>query len=158
MRYHGDYHLGQLLWVENTFIIIDFEGEPERLMAERRRKYSPLTDVAGMIRSFSHVAAVALYACTQTRPEDVSKLEPWAHVWQHWTTVHFLRSYLTTAAGAPFIPAEPRDLAILLEALLLEKVLEELHEALHHRLDWLPVPLQGLRQLLQLSTDTTTGG
>lgn len=154
MRCHGDYHLGQLLWVENTFIIIDFEGEPERPMTERRRKHSPLTDVAGMVCSFSHVASAALRACTQTRPEDVSKLEPWAYFWQHWTSVHFLRSYLTTAAAAVFVPSEPRALAVLLEAVLLEKVLDELHEALHHRLDWLQVPLQGLRQLLRLSAGT----
>ena len=123
-------------------------------MTERRRQHSPLTDVAGMLRSFSHVAAAALRACTQTRPEDVSKLEPWAHFWQHWTSVHFLRSYLTTAAAAVFVPPEPRDLAVLLEAVLLEKVLDELHEALHHRLDWLQVPLQGLGQLVRLPAGT----
>lgn len=157
MRCHSDYHLGQLLWVDNTFIIIDFEGEPERPMAERRQKSSPLTDVASMIRSFSHAAAAALRACTQTRPEDVNKLAPWADVWHHWTAVHFLRSYLTTAAGARFLPTEPHDFAALLEALLLAQTLEELHAALHHGFDWLPVPLQGLRQLLQLPADPTAG-
>lgn len=150
MRCHGDYHLGQVLWVENTFIIIDFEGQPEHPMVDRRRKHSPLTDVAGMLRSFSQVAYTALATCTQTRPDDMSKLAPWAHFWQHWTSVSFLRSYLQTTAGAAFVPPEPGDLAVLLEALLLEKLLDELHAELHNHLDGLHVPLQGLSQLLCL--------
>jgi maltose alpha-D-glucosyltransferase/alpha-amylase len=152
IRCHGDYHLGQLLWCENNFVIIDFEGEPMRPLAERRRKHSPLKDVAGMLRSLSYAAYAALFAFTRTRPEDFGRLEPWALFWQHWISVHFLRSYLTTAAGASFVPPQHQDLVSLLDALVLDKALYELHYELNNRLDWVRIPLQSIGRLLQETT------
>jgi maltose alpha-D-glucosyltransferase/alpha-amylase len=148
IRCHGDYHLGQLLWVENNFVILDFEGEPARSLSERRRKHSPLKDIAGMLRSFSYAAHAAMLMFTQTRPEDIGRLEPWAVFWQYWTSVSFLRSYLTTAAGAVFLPPQRRDLALLLEAMVFDKALYELHYELNNRPDWLHIPLQGVLRLL----------
>ena len=71
IRVHGDYHLGQVLWAEGDFYILDFEGEPARPLAERRQKQSPLKDVAGMLRSFSYAAYAALFAYTTSRARRV---------------------------------------------------------------------------------------
>jgi len=150
IRCHGDYHLGQLLWNAHNFVIIDFEGEPMRPLAERRRKQSPLKDVAGMLRSLSYAAYAALFAFTRTRPEDMGRLEPWAAYWQHWISVRFVQSYLTTAAGASFLPPERRDLATLLEAFVLDKALYELSYELNNRLDWVRIPLQSALRLLEI--------
>jgi maltose alpha-D-glucosyltransferase/alpha-amylase len=149
IRCHGDYHLGQLLWYENNFIIIDFEGEPARPLAERRRKQLPLKDVAGMLRSFSYAAYAALFAFTQTRPDDFSRLEPWALFWQQWISVRFVQSYLATAAGASFLPPQRQELATLLEAFVLDKALYELRYELNNRLDWLRIPFQSVIHLLE---------
>src|SRR5262249_27920994 len=54
IRCHGDYHLRQVLLRRNDFVITDFEGAPELSVAERRRKRSPLTDVASMLASFTY--------------------------------------------------------------------------------------------------------
>jgi maltose alpha-D-glucosyltransferase/alpha-amylase len=150
IRCHGDYHLGQLLWHENNFVILDFEGEPLRPLAERRRKQTPLKDVASMLWSLSYAAYTALFAFIRTRPEDLARLEPWAAFWQQWISVRFLQSYLTATAGASFLPSDRRDLATLLDAFVLDKALYELHYELNHRLEWVRIPLQSVLRLLEI--------
>ncbi len=146
MRIHGDYHLGQVLWVNNDFVILDFEGEPARPLAERRLKQPALKDVAGMLRSFSYAAFVGLLSFTKRRPEDYEYLEPWAAYWERWVSAAFLRSYRQTAADAAFLPASGH-LKILLEAFLLDKALYELKYELNNRPAWVIIPLHGLLTL-----------
>jgi maltose alpha-D-glucosyltransferase/alpha-amylase len=147
IRIHGDYHLGQVLWVKNDFVILDFEGEPARPLAERRLKQPALKDVAGMLRSFSYAAFAGLLSFTARRPEEYSALERWAAFWERWVCVAFLRAYLQTADGPAFLPSQPADLEALLEAFLLDKALYELKYELNNRPAWVRIPLHAILDL-----------
>jgi maltose alpha-D-glucosyltransferase/alpha-amylase len=149
IRCHGDYHLGQVLRARNDIMIIDFEGEPTRTVAERRAKQSPLRDVAGMLRSIDYAAYAGLFAYTDNYPDEFERLEPWAEQWQQWTSEAFLREYLKTAAGAPFLPRDPDETQRLLRLFMLGKAFYELSYELNNRPDWVRIPLRGLLGLLR---------
>jgi maltose alpha-D-glucosyltransferase / alpha-amylase len=146
-RIHGDFHLGQVLWSEGDFYLIDFEGEPARSLEERRRKDSPLKDVAGMLRSFGYAAYAALFARSAGRAEDVDRLEGWARAWQTWVGASFLKGYLATAGSAPFLPQDHGQRASLLDLFLIDKALYELKYEMNNRPDWVRIPLRGLAEL-----------
>ncbi len=146
-RIHGDYHLGQVLRSKGDFTILDFEGEPARPLAERRAKYSPLKDVAGMLRSFSYAAFVALTQYTTRRPEQFTQLESWARLWEESVSREFLRAWRETAAGSPIVPAERGDFGALLHIYMLDKALYELVYELNHRPAWIRIPLHGILSL-----------
>ena len=148
IRVHGDYHLGQVLWAEGDFYILDFEGEPDRPLQERRAKQSAMKDVAGMVRSFGYAASVALRSAALTRPAAVDHAEEWALVWQRWVSSAFLRAYLDVASEAGFLPRDRSSLDILLAVFTLEKALYELRYEINHRPDWVSIPLRGIQELL----------
>jgi maltose alpha-D-glucosyltransferase/alpha-amylase len=151
IRYHGDYHLGQVLYTGNDFVIIDFEGEPGRPLSQRRIKRSALTDVAGMLRSFHYVSHAPLFGQVEgvvVRPEDLPKLERWARFWHCWVSVAFLKGYLGSASGAPFLPETHEELQVMLDAFLLEKAVYELGYELNHRPTWVGIPAHGILDLL----------
>src|SRR6185369_3264823 len=97
----------------------ELEGDRSRPLAERRRKASPLRDVASMVRSFHDAAWTALLDATRVRPEDRAALEPWADLWAAWSSATFVRSYLATTTGASFLPRDPEETALLLDAFFL---------------------------------------
>ena len=145
---HGDYHLGQVLWAEGDFYLLDFEGEPARTLPHRRQKQSPLKDVAGMLRSFNYAAYASLFGQAATRPADFGRLEPWAHIWQTWASAAFLRGYFETAGEASFLPADFAQRDALLRLFMLDKALYELNYELNNRPDWVRIPLWGIFDLL----------
>jgi len=150
-RCHGDLHLGQILATGNDFLIIDFEGEPARTLAERQRKRSPLRDVAGMLRSFHYAALSTLGKMTQSGALgqiDFAAAEPWARLWHTWTAWAFLRSYLDTAAKAPFVSSDRDELRTLLNTFLLEKAIYELGYELNNRPDWVHIPIHAMEGIL----------
>ncbi|MGE5339573.1 MAG: putative maltokinase, partial [Gemmatimonadota bacterium] len=153
-RIHGDYHLGQVLIALNDFVIIDFEGEPTRPLAERRRKQSALRDVAGMLRSFNYARHAALLHVGHS-PEQAERLAPHARSWEEEVRAAFLQSYRDAAAGAGvFANVEQFDAARgLLDLFELEKALYELRYELQSRPDWVAVPLAGIAALAALPID-----
>jgi maltose alpha-D-glucosyltransferase/alpha-amylase len=152
-RIHGDYHLGQVLFTGSDFVIIDFEGEPARPLAERRKKRSPLQDVAGMLRSFHYAAyAPLLHDNGEKLPhETLQDLGNWAQYWQRWVSATFLKKYLEVSGNSNFIPKDGEELALLLDLHLLDKAVYELGYELNNRPSWVRIPLDGLSQLLQNS-------
>ena len=150
-RIHGDYHLGQVLHTGSDFVIIDFEGEPARPIAERSVKLSPLQDVAGMLRSFHYAAFASVFATeagANAHSEDTRQRLKAAQVWYLCVAAHFTNAYLDEAGGASFIPANEEQLATLLRLHLLEKAVYELNYELNNRPDWVRIPLAGISSLL----------
>ena len=146
IRSHGDYHLGQVLFTGDDFVIIDFEGEPGRAPSERRYKRSPLRDVAGMLRSFEYAVESALRS-ERVRPEDRARLRPWAEAFRAWVCVSFVRTYLAGIAGEAYCPTSPAIARLLLDFYELEKALYEVNYELNNRPGWVFVPLAGLARI-----------
>ena len=147
-RYHGDYHLGQVLRVNKDFVLIDFEGEPGRSLEQRRRKHSPLRDVAGMLRSFNYVANCALNQAVAGHAASVGLLEPFVIDWERRARTAFLVGYRAAVRTCPAYPQDPQAAASLLQLFELEKAFYELRYELDNRPDWVHVPLGGLTALL----------
>ena len=148
IRCHGDFHLGQVLFTGNDFFILDFEGEPSRSLGERRLKVSPLRDVAGMVRSFHYAAASALRS-DRFRAEDRQHLQAWSRLWYAWIATAYVDAYRRHAEGAGFVPTDREHFAALLDFHLIEKCSYEVAYELGNRPEWLPIPLEGLRDLIK---------
>jgi maltose alpha-D-glucosyltransferase/alpha-amylase len=146
-RIHGDYHLGQVLRSRGDFVILDFEGEPARSLAERRAKHSPLKDAAGMLRSFSYAAFVGLTKYTSRRPEDYAQLEAWARLWESAVCGEFLGAYGEAVRASAIVPPAGRDFDTLLDVYMLDKALYELVYELNNRPTWIRIPLHGILSL-----------
>jgi maltose alpha-D-glucosyltransferase/alpha-amylase len=141
-RVHGDLHLGQLLVTAADVMIIDFEGEPQRPLDERRAKALPLRDVASMLRSFDYAAAQVDRHSDQPAGKSAAKAEEILKDFVLMATESFFGGY-EEGRGAPLNEKE-RD---ILHLLMLEKALyETLYEAAN-RPDWIGVPLRGLDAL-----------
>ncbi len=137
IRTHGDYHLGQTLWAGDDWVLIDFEGEPARSLTERRRKRSPLRDVAGMLRSFAYAAIAAGLAGADV-PDG----------WEDRAREQFLAGYLETVDSS-LLPSGQVAIDRLLAVYQLEKAVYELRYELDNRPDWVGIPVAGIQRLIE---------
>jgi len=151
-RFHGDYHLGQVLVAKDDVIIIDFEGEPSRTLPERRHKHSPLRDVVGMLRSLNYAAHAALRQATADRTSQWEALAPYTNDWERQARAAFLEGYTEAVQDSSAYPADPEQATLLLDLFTLEKACYELRYELDNRPDWVAIPLGGLCEVLSLET------
>ena len=138
IRHHGDLHLGQTLLAPDGWVVLDFEGEPARPLLERRRKRSPLRDVAGMLRSFAYVASAG----------ELQRGTPAPEGWEDRMRDAFLSGYFR-AVDAALLPPGEANSRTLLTVFELEKAVYELRYELNNRPDWVRIPVAGIARLLE---------
>lgn len=150
IRIHGDYHLGQVLRSRHPnrtggeWIVFDFEGEPGRRLDERRARYSPLRDVAGMLRSFDYAVQVSIRDFGTDDFMLRNALRAWGGAWMEATRNAFVDGYRSVVTDPGLAPSDPADFHAVLTAFELEKAIYELGYELNSRPDWLWIPLQGI--------------
>jgi maltokinase len=138
IRTHGDLHLGQTMLGDDGWVVLDFEGEPARPLLERRRKRSPLRDVAGMLRSFAYAASASELQRDRPAPEG----------WEERAREAFLGGYLE-AVDSALIPPGEAPTRTMLSIFELEKAVYELRYELNNRPDWVGIPVAGIARLLE---------
>lgn len=138
IRVHGDLHLGQALWSDGRWYLIDFEGEPARPINERRRKRSPLRDVAGLLRSLVYAAGAARLLHGADVPDD----------WVPRARTALLDGYYAVVEPTGLLPPSGSVTDELLALYELEKAVYELRYELEHRPGWVAIPAESIAQLL----------
>jgi maltokinase len=142
IRHHGDYHLGQVMHTaDGDWVVLDFEGEPARSLVERRRKRSPLRDVAGMLRSFAYAGVASELLHGVPAPAG----------WEGKVREAYLDGYLAET-DASLLPPGRAAVERLLSVFELEKAVYELRYELDNRPDWVKIPVTGIVRLLEPGT------
>ena len=137
-RIHGDLHLGQVLRTLTGWVVIDFEGEPSRSLADRRELRSPLQDIAGMLRSFDYAA----HQLALTGHADAQHVYR-AGEWSRRNRSAFCTGYASVTGS------DPRDTGPLLRAFELYKAVYEVGYEHGHRPAWVQIPMGAIAELVK---------
>jgi len=148
IRVHGDFHLGQILVKENDFYILDFEGEPESTIRDRKVKQPPLKDVAGLFRSFHYAIYATLFNNIEQYNQSQETLFNAAELLYRYFTGVFLGTYVAKVQEANLNIGYHQERIFILEYCLLEKAVYELGYELNSRPRWALIPLKGISNIL----------
>lgn len=148
IRIHGDYHLGQVLVNGDDFYILDFEGEPESTIRDRKVKQPPLKDVAGMFRSFHYSIYATIFNNKDKYPFEQEELFSAGEILYKYFVGVFLETYIEKAQSGNLNIGYNHEIEFLLKYCLLEKAVYELGYELNSRPRWAVIPLRGIQSIM----------
>lgn len=148
IRIHGDYHLGQILVQDDDFCILDFEGEPESTIRDRKVKQPPLKDVAGLFRSFHYAIYATIFNNTESYNKPQKELFEYGELLYTYMVAIFLETYREVTQKANLHIGYTNERIFLLKYCLLEKAIYELGYELNSRPKWTIIPLKGIANIL----------
>ncbi|RIA09569.1 maltose alpha-D-glucosyltransferase/alpha-amylase [Flavobacteriaceae bacterium MAR_2010_72] len=148
IRVHGDYHLGQVLVKDNDFYILDFEGEPESTIRDRKVKQPPLKDVAGMFRSFHYAIYATIFNNLDKYKQSQEELFEAGEILYQYLIGVFLGTYVVEIQNANLNIGYSQERIFLLKYSLLEKAVYELGYELNSRPRWAVIPLKGISNII----------
>ncbi len=148
IRIHGDYHLGQVLVSDHDFYIIDFEGEPESTIRDRKVKQPPLKDVAGIFRSFNYAVYSTIFNNIEDFQYTKEELFHFAEVLYSYMVAVFLRRYIKYVQSHNLSIGYKKEIKFVLNYCLLEKAVYELGYELNSRPRWAVIPLKGISKII----------
>ena len=149
IRIHGDYHLGQVLVNGEDFYILDFEGEPESTIRDRKVKQPPLKDVAGMFRSFHYAIYATIFNNGDKYPFEQEELFKAGEILFKYFVGVFIQTYTDVAQGGNLNIGYQKEIDFLLKYCLLEKAVYELGYELNSRPRWAVIPLTGIASIME---------
>lgn len=148
IRIHGDYHLGQVLVDGDDFYLLDFEGEPESTIRDRKVKQPPQKDLAGMFRSFHYAIYATVFRNRDRWEEGDEALYHAAEVLYRYIIGIFLHTYLEHIQDNNLNIGYRKEINFLLQYCLLEKAVYELGYEFNSRPSWAIIPLRGIKTIM----------
>ena len=148
IRVHGNLHLGHVLYTGKDFVLTDFDGIHSMTLRERRRKRSPLVDLASMTRSLHFAAHKVLLDPARVRGVDEAAARPWAAQWATWVSSAFVRAYFDAVKGSRILLADRTQVKVLFDAFVMERELHTLRVLLEDGADTVTIPLLGIGSIL----------
>jgi maltose alpha-D-glucosyltransferase/alpha-amylase len=152
IRVHGNYNLSEVLYTGKDFVLIDFEGDPDRHLTERRLKRPPFADVASMLVSFhdaAHASRRGQVPGIQHAPADSPSSVRWADLWYRWVAAAFVKGYMASLGSTPLLPASQQEAQTLLNVFSLERFISEAEQFSTQDRDGLIAPLTGILRVIE---------